>query len=101
MSFFSESAWQFDDTSEEYYLHLFARQQPDLNWENPAVRAELYAMLRWWLARGVDGFRMDVINLVSKVLPLRALPGDRRGRAHPAHRRRDAGGHHRRRPPVQ
>ncbi len=87
MSFFSESAWQFDDTSEEYYLHLFARQQPDLNWENPAVRAELYAMLRWWLARGVDGFRMDVINLVSKVLPLRdgePIPGTGFGAAWPS-----------------
>ena len=50
----------------EYYLHLFDRKQPDLNWENPDVRAAVAEMLRWWLDRGVDGFRFDVINLVSK-----------------------------------
>ncbi len=71
LGFFSEPVWEADEATGEYYLHLFAREQPDLNWENPAVRDALYAMLRWWLDRGVDGFRMDVINLVSKVLPLR------------------------------
>ena len=50
----------------EYYLHLFSRKQPDLNWENPEVREAVYAMMRWWLDRGVDGFRMDVINMISK-----------------------------------
>lgn len=65
-SFFSGSAWQFDVTSGEYYLHLFSRKQPDLNWENHEVRAAIYSMMRWWLDRGVDGFRMDVINLISK-----------------------------------
>ena len=50
----------------EYYLHLFSRKQPDLNWENPEVRAEVHDMLRWWLDRGVAGFRMDVINLIAK-----------------------------------
>lgn len=70
MTHFSETAWEYDPATEEYYLHLFARQQPDLNWENPAVRDALYEMLRWWLQRGVDGFRLDVINLVSKRLPL-------------------------------
>ncbi|WP_448061492.1 glycoside hydrolase family 13 protein [Cellulomonas hominis] len=65
-SFFSGSAWQLDEASGEYYLHLFSRKQPDLNWENPQVRAAVHAMMRWWLDRGVDGFRMDVINLVSK-----------------------------------
>jgi len=70
-SFFSGSAWTLDDASGEYYLHLFDRKQPDLNWENPQVRHAVYAMMRWWLDRGVDGFRMDVINLISKVLPLR------------------------------
>ena len=69
-SFFSGSAWQFDERSGEYYLHLFSRKQPDLNWENPAVRAEVYAMMRRWVERGVDGFRMDVINLISKTYPL-------------------------------
>ena len=65
-SIFSGSAWEFDHGSGEYYLHLFSRKQPDLNWENPAVRHAVYMMMRWWLDRGVDGFRMDVINLISK-----------------------------------
>ena len=65
-SFFSTSAWDYDETTGEYYLHLFSRRQPDLNWENPRVRQAVYAMMRWWLDRGVDGFRMDVINMVSK-----------------------------------
>ncbi|MDP3890317.1 alpha-amylase family glycosyl hydrolase, partial [Nocardioides sp.] len=56
--------------SGEYYLHLFSRRQPDLNWENPDVRRAIYAVMRWWLDRGVDGFRMDVINMISKTLPL-------------------------------
>jgi oligo-1,6-glucosidase len=65
-SFFSGPAWEFDEASGQYYLHLFSRKQPDLNWENPAVRSAVYEMMRWWLDRGVDGFRMDVINLISK-----------------------------------
>ncbi len=65
-SFFSGSAWQLDEVSGEYYLHLFSRKQPDLNWENPEVRQAVYAMMRWWLDRGIDGFRMDVINMISK-----------------------------------
>ncbi len=55
-----------DPATGEYYLHLFSRKQPDLNWENPEVRQAIYAMMRWWLDRGVDGFRMDVINMISK-----------------------------------
>ena len=69
-SFFSGPAWQLDERTGEYYLHLFSRKQPDLNWENPEVRAAVYDMMRWWLDRGVDGFRMDVINMISKVMPL-------------------------------
>ena len=65
-SFFSGPAWELDEATGEYYLHLFSRKQPDLNWENPEVREAIYAMMRWWLDRGVDGFRMDVINLISK-----------------------------------
>ena len=65
-SFFSGPAWEFDPNSGEYYLHLFSRKQPDLNWENPDVRRAVYEMMRWWLDRGVDGFRMDVINMISK-----------------------------------
>jgi oligo-1,6-glucosidase len=69
-SFFSGRGWAFDEASGEYYLHLFSAKQPDLNWENPEVRVALYAMMRRWLDRGVDGFRFDVINLISKTLPL-------------------------------
>jgi oligo-1,6-glucosidase len=65
-SFFSGPTWELDEASGEYYLHLFDRKQPDLNWENPEVRQAIYAMMRWWLDRGVDGFRMDVINMISK-----------------------------------
>jgi oligo-1,6-glucosidase len=70
-SFFSGPAWEYDEASGEYYLHLFSRKQPDLNWENPEVRGAIHQMMRWWLDRGVDGFRMDVINMISKELPLR------------------------------
>jgi oligo-1,6-glucosidase len=63
---FSGSAWQFDERSGEYYLHIFSTKQPDLNWENPEVRHAIYNMMNWWVDRGVDGFRMDVINLISK-----------------------------------
>ncbi len=65
-SFFSGPVWELDEASGEYYLHLFDRRQPDLNWENPQVRTAVYEMMRWWLDRGVDGFRMDVINMISK-----------------------------------
>jgi oligo-1,6-glucosidase len=67
-SFFSGPAWEFDEASGEYYLHLFSRKQPDLNWENPEVRQAVYRMMNWWVDRGVDGFRMDVINLISKAV---------------------------------
>ncbi|WP_336852529.1 alpha-glucosidase [Sinomonas albida] len=69
-SFFSGPAWEYDEATGEYYLHLFSRKQPDLNWENPEVREAVYAMMNWWLDRGVDGFRMDVINFISKDLAL-------------------------------
>jgi oligo-1,6-glucosidase len=65
-SAFSGSAWEFDERSGEYFLHMFSTKQPDLNWENADVRQAVYAMMRWWVDRGVDGFRMDVINLISK-----------------------------------
>jgi oligo-1,6-glucosidase len=65
-SFFSGPAWTRDQTTGQYYLHLFDRKQPDLNWDNPQVRHAVHDMMRWWLDRGVDGFRMDVINFISK-----------------------------------
>jgi len=67
ISFFGGSAWEYDTHTGEYYLHLFSKKQPDLNWENPRVRQELHNMIRFWLDKGVDGFRMDVINVISKV----------------------------------
>ncbi|NKE36447.1 alpha-glucosidase [Natronococcus sp. JC468] len=73
-SFFGGSAWSYDEERGEYYLHLFDEKQPDLNWRNETVRKEVYEMMRWWLERGIDGFRMDVINLVSKTEGL--LDGD-------------------------
>lgn len=77
-SFFSGSAWQYDETTDEYFLHLFSKKQPDLNWENPRLRKEIYDMMTWWLEKGVDGFRMDVINLISKVDGLPSTPGGKR-----------------------
>ena len=65
-SFFSGPAWDYDEATKEYYLHLFAKKQPDLNWEHPALREEVYRMMRFWLDKGIDGFRMDVINMISK-----------------------------------
>ena len=65
-SCFSGSAWQYDEKTEMYYLHLFSKKQPDLNWDNPKVREEVFEMMNWWLDKGVDGFRMDVISLISK-----------------------------------
>ena len=65
-SFFSGSTWQYNEATGEYYLHLFSKKQPDLNWENPKVRAEVYDMMHFWFTKGIDGFRMDVINLISK-----------------------------------
>ena len=63
---FGGSAWQFDETTGMYYLHCFSKKQPDLNWENPAVRDEVFRMMTWWCEKGVDGFRMDVISMISK-----------------------------------
>ncbi|ALC91440.1 oligo-1,6-glucosidase [Bacillus sp. FJAT-18017] len=63
---FGGSVWEYDEQTDEYYLHLFSKKQPDLNWENPVLRQEVYDMMRFWLDKGVDGFRMDVINFISK-----------------------------------
>lgn len=65
-SSFGGPAWTLDPETGEYYLHLFSRRQPDLNWENPKVRAEIYKMMNWWLERGIAGFRMDVIDYIGK-----------------------------------
>ena len=67
-SFFAPdaSAWRFNEATNSYYLHYFAVEQPDLNWENPKVRAEIYDMMHFWFKKGIDGFRMDVITFISK-----------------------------------
>jgi len=65
-SFFGGSAWQVDDAAGEYYLHLFSRKQPDLNWENPILREEINKLMKFWLEKGVDGLRLDVISAISK-----------------------------------
>ena len=65
-SCFSGSAWKYDETTDMYYLHMFAEKQPDLNWENPVVRDEVFQMMTWWCEKGIDGFRMDVISMISK-----------------------------------
>jgi oligo-1,6-glucosidase len=83
-SFFGGSAWEYDDCSGEYYLHLFSRKQPDLDWENPEVRRAVHAMMRRWVERGIDGFRMDVIELISKEARLRdGVPVDGHALASP------------------
>ena len=67
-SYFSGSAWEFDENTEQYYLHLFSKKQPDLNWENPVVRNEIWDMMKFWMDKGVDGWRLDVISSISKYM---------------------------------
>lgn len=76
---FSGSAWQYDETTDEYYLHLFSKKQPDLNWDNENVRKEIYEMMKFWLDKGIDGFRMDVINFISKTEGLPAVDVETEG----------------------
>lgn len=65
-AYFQGSAWEYDESRKMYYLHLFSPKQPDLNWDCEAVRKDVYKMMNWWMEKGIDGFRMDVINLISK-----------------------------------
>ena len=76
-SCFGGSAWQYDETTDMYFLHLFSKKQPDLNWDNKVVRREVFDMMTWWLEKGVDGFRMDVISMISKVPGLPDGPKDK------------------------
>jgi oligo-1,6-glucosidase len=73
-SVFNGSVWEWNAPTEEYFLHYYTKKQPDLNWENPAVRREVYAIIAFWLAKGVDGFRMDVISLISKRIAFEDVP---------------------------
>ncbi|MES1049193.1 oligo-1,6-glucosidase [Bacillus thuringiensis] len=76
---FSGSAWQYDEMTDEYYLHLFSKKQPDLNWDNEKVRQDVYEMMKFWLEKGIDGFRMDVINFISKEEGLPAVETEEEG----------------------
>ncbi|PGM94817.1 glycoside hydrolase family 13 protein [Bacillus cereus] len=76
---FSGSAWQYDKMTDEYYLHLFSKKQPDLNWDNEKVRQDVYDMMKFWLEKGIDGFRMDVINFISKEDGLPSVETDEEG----------------------
>ncbi|MFJ8531637.1 alpha-glucosidase [Bacillus sp. NPDC094106] len=76
---FSGSVWQYDETTNEYYLHLFSKKQPDLNWDNEVVRKDVYEMMEFWLEKGIDGFRMDVINFISKTEGLPTVKTEEEG----------------------
>lgn len=73
-SIFGSSAWEYDEGTGQYYLHLFSRKQPDLNWENQEVRAALYKMINWWVDKGIDGFRVDAISHIKKEKGLKDMP---------------------------
>ena len=76
-SIFSGSVWEYNEVTDEYYYHLFSRRQPDLNWDNPEVRKEVYRLINWWLDKGIDGFRMDVIDLIGKIPEESILTSDK------------------------
>ncbi|MDA1379641.1 alpha-amylase family glycosyl hydrolase [Plesiomonas shigelloides subsp. oncorhynchi] len=73
-SIFHGSAWEYDEQTAQYYLHLFSKKQPDLNWQNPEVKQALFRMIHWWVARGIDGFRVDAISHIQKEPGLPSLP---------------------------
>ena len=73
-SIFGGSAWEYDEKTDQYYMHIFSKKQPDLNWENKAVRTELYKMINWWLDKGIDGFRVDAISHIKKEPGLKDMP---------------------------
>ncbi|WP_419892879.1 glycoside hydrolase family 13 protein [Oceanobacillus kimchii] len=73
-SIFGGSAWEYDEMTNEYFMHIFSKKQPDLNWENPKVRQELYNMVNWWLDKGIDGFRVDAISHIKKIAGFPNLP---------------------------
>lgn len=73
-SIFKGSAWEYDDNTQEYFLHLFSKRQPDLNWENKEMRQAIYEMINWWLDKGIDGFRVDAISHIKKDQTFEDLP---------------------------
>ncbi|RBW68814.1 glycoside hydrolase family 13 protein [Bacillus taeanensis] len=83
-SIFNGSIWEYDEKTEEYYMHVFSRKQPDLNWENPKVRKDLYEMVNWWLDKGIDGFRIDAISHIKKIPGFPDLPNPKKKRYVPS-----------------
>ncbi len=77
-SIFKGSAWELTEETDEYYMHLFSKKQPDLNWENEEVRKELYSMVNWWLDKGIDGFRVDAISHIKKEVGLKDMPNPKK-----------------------
>ncbi|WP_227935596.1 glycoside hydrolase family 13 protein [Alkalihalobacillus deserti] len=77
-SIFGGSAWEYDKKTKQYFMHVFSRKQPDLNWENPDVRKDLYEMVNWWLDKGIDGFRVDAISHIKKLAGYPDLPNPKR-----------------------
>ncbi|WP_078393928.1 glycoside hydrolase family 13 protein [Shouchella patagoniensis] len=75
-SIFNGSAWEWDEKSKQYYLHLFSKKQPDVNWENPDVRSALYETMNWWMDKGIDGFRVDAISHIKKIDGMPDLPNE-------------------------
>lgn len=73
-SIFGGSAWEYDENTDEYFMHLFSRRQPDLNWENKDVRQALYTTVNWWIEKGIDGFRIDAISHIKKEPGLKDMP---------------------------
>ncbi|RBW71234.1 glycoside hydrolase family 13 protein [Bacillus taeanensis] len=73
-SIFSGSAWQYDEATNQYYMHVFSKKQPDLNWENESVRQDIYQMINWWLDKGIDGFRVDAISHIKKATGFPDMP---------------------------
>lgn len=77
-SIFGGSAWKYDEQTKEYFMHIFSEKQPDLNWENEAVRKDLYKMVNWWLDKGIDGFRVDAISHIKKKSGFPDLPNPKK-----------------------
>lgn len=77
-SIFKGSAWKYDKNTDQYFLHLFSKKQPDLNWKNEDVRKELYKMINWWLDKGIDGFRVDAISHIKKEDGLKDMPNPKK-----------------------
>ncbi|WP_339227270.1 alpha-glucosidase [Oceanobacillus sp. FSL K6-2867] len=85
-SIFGGSAWEYNEETKDYYLHVFSKKQPDLNWENPIVRNELYTMVNWWLDKGIDGFRVDAISHIKKIAGFPDLPNPEKKKYVPSYK---------------